>query len=87
MSLPRLRCVLSCRCFSDANNKNTSNVTQIEYELTEARYQIEKLQKQLEANATKDDRFALEGQINFLNDVIVELRNSNELLKKEMEFF
>ncbi len=58
----------------------------MEYELTEARYQIEKLQKQIETNAVKDDREALESQINFLNDVIVELRNTNELLKKEIEF-
>ena len=59
---------------------------QIEYELTDARYQIEKLQKQLANNATKDDREALEGQVNFLNDVIVELRNTNEQLKSEIEF-
>ena len=77
---------LSSRYFPDADSKNPSNVKQMEYELTEARFQIEKLQKQVEANATKDDRSTLEGQINFLNDVIVELRNTNERLKKEMEF-
>jgi hypothetical protein len=40
----------------------------------------------VDANATKDDRSTLEGQINFLNDVIVDLRNTNERLKKDMEF-
>jgi predicted nucleic acid-binding Zn-ribbon protein len=65
---------------------STTNVKQLEYELTDARYQIERLQKQLEANATKDDRAALEGQVNFLNDVIVELRNTNEQLKTDIEF-
>jgi uncharacterized coiled-coil protein SlyX len=76
--------------FKGADNKNTSNsntnIKQLEYELTEARYKIEKLQKQVDANATKDDRSTLEGQINFLNDVIVDLRNTNERLKKDMEF-
>ena len=69
-----------------SDSTTTTNVKQLEYELTDARYQIEKLQKQLDTNATKDDRAALEGQVNFLNDVIVELRNTNELLKKELEF-
>lgn len=54
--------------------------------MTEAKYQIEKLQKQVEANSNRDDRATLEGQINFLNDVIVDLRNTNEELKKEIEF-
>jgi predicted nucleic acid-binding Zn-ribbon protein len=44
------------------------------------------LQKQLEANSAKDDRTTLESQVNFLNDVIVELRNTNERLQKEIEF-
>jgi chromosome segregation ATPase len=73
-----------------AGNKNTSttngNVKQLEYELTEARYRIEKLEKQIAANTVKDDRTALESQVNFLNDVIVELRNTNERLQKEIEF-
>jgi predicted nucleic acid-binding Zn-ribbon protein len=72
------------------NLKDTSdssgNVKQLEYELTEARYQIEKLQKQIQSNAIKDDRTTLESQVNFLNDVIVDLRNTNELLNKEIEF-
>ncbi|CAF4743492.1 unnamed protein product [Rotaria sp. Silwood1] len=68
------------------NSSATGHVKQLEYELTEARYQIEKLQKQIEINATKDDRATLEGQINFLNDVIVDLRSTNERLKKEIEF-
>ena len=54
--------------------------------LTEARYQLEKLQKQIEANSVRDDRTALESQVNFLNDVIVELRNTNTRLKEEIEF-
>ncbi len=76
--------------FKDNDNKNTlnsnGNIRQLEYELTEARFQIERLQKQIETSAVKDDRTTLEGQINFLNDVIVDLRNNNELLKKEIEF-
>jgi predicted nucleic acid-binding Zn-ribbon protein len=76
--------------FKDTENKNTSNsngnVKQLEYELMEAKYQIEKLQKQIETNAVKDDRTTLEGQVNFLNSVIIELRNTNEQLKKEIEF-
>ncbi|CAF2613624.1 unnamed protein product [Rotaria sp. Silwood2] len=68
------------------NSSSTGHVQQLEYELTEARYQIEKLQKQIEANANRDDRATLESQINFLNDVIVDLRNTNENLKKEIEF-
>lgn len=63
-----------------------TNVKQLQYELNEARYQIEKLKKQLETASTRDDREALESQINFLNDVIVDLRNTNEQLKKELEF-
>ncbi len=78
------------KALQETDNKNTSNssgnVKQLEYELTEARYQIEKLQKQIETNAGKDDRTTLEGQINFLNDVIVDLRNTNEELKKEIQF-
>lgn len=74
----------------DLDNKNSSNsntnVKQLEYELNEARYQIEKLQKQLETSTNRDDRTTLEGQINFLNDVIVDLRNKNESLTKEIEF-
>ncbi|CAF1001129.1 unnamed protein product [Rotaria magnacalcarata] len=65
---------------------STTNIKQVEYELTEAQYQIEKLKKQIDANANKDDRATLESQINFLNDVIVELRNTNEHLTKEIEF-
>ncbi len=76
--------------FKDNDNRNTTNsngnIRQLEYELTEARFQIERLKSQIETNAGKDDRTTLEGQINFLNDVIVDLRNNNELLKKEIEF-
>ncbi len=75
------------KALQETDSKTTSgNLKQLEYELTEARYQIEKLQKQIETNAAKDDRTTLEGQINFLNDVIVDLRNTNEELKKEIEF-
>ncbi|CAF3949096.1 unnamed protein product [Adineta steineri] len=86
----RLKNQLQQALQANSGNINTStsnsNVKQLEYELTEARYQIEKLEKQIVANTTKDDRSSLEGQINFLNDVIVELRNTNERLTKEMEF-
>ncbi|CAF1284245.1 unnamed protein product [Rotaria sordida] len=68
------------------DSSSTGHVKQLEYESVEARYQIERLQKQIEANSTKDDRATLEGQINFLNDVIIDLRNTNERLKKEIEF-
>ena len=70
---------------SDSSSTNT-NVKQMEYELNEARYQIEKLKKQLESNATQDDRSSLEGQVNFLNDVIIDLRNKNEQADKEIQF-
>ena len=75
-----------CDLGGEQKGATDTNVKQLEYELTEARYQVEKLQKQLEASATKDDRSAMESQINFLNDVIVDLRNTNEQLKKEIEF-
>ena len=68
------------------SSESSGNAKQLEYELAEARIQIEKLQKQLAVNTEKDDRETLEGQINFLNDVIVELRNTNEQAKKEIEF-
>ncbi len=64
----------------------SGNVKQLEYELTEARYQIERLQKQVETSAVNEDEAALRNQINFLNGVIIELRNTNEELKKEIEF-
>ncbi|CAF4139824.1 unnamed protein product, partial [Adineta steineri] len=86
----RLKNQLQQALQANSGNINTStsnsNVQQLEYEVTEAQYQIEKLEKQIVANTTKDDRSSLEGQINFLNDVIVELRNTNERLIKEMEF-
>jgi hypothetical protein len=86
----RLKNQLQQALQAGAGNKNTSsstgNVKQLEYELTEARYQIEKLQKEIKSNAAKDDRSTLESQVNFLNDVIVDLRNTNERLKKEIEF-
>jgi SMC interacting uncharacterized protein involved in chromosome segregation len=74
----------------DNDNQTLSNVNvnvkQMEYELIDARYQIEKLQKQIENNSNKDDRASLESQVNFLNSVIVELRHANERLSKELEF-
>lgn len=70
----------------DSSNQSNGNVKQLEYELAEARIQIAKLQRQLENNENKDDRSILESQINFLNDVIVELRNKNEKLIQDIEF-
>ena len=70
---------------ADASSTNT-NVKQLEYELSEARHQIEKLKKQIQLNATQDDRSSLESQISFLNDVIVDLKNKNDQASKEIQF-
>ncbi|CAF0767614.1 unnamed protein product [Didymodactylos carnosus] len=64
-------------------SSNTSNIKQLEYELNEAKYQIDKLQGQLK---TKDSSIDLEKQIEFSNSVISDLRNENEKLKKDLIF-